>query len=129
MKIIFLLSLITLTPLDSFGAENGKKGNWTEVVNLPDDGQYSLNFDPDDSRVDVTKLDPGSALPAEMKLRILREGDSPLDLKLKALDPPADINRYTGEFEPWNGSVMGFELEMSFDKTTWKKVERIFGAP
>ena len=57
----------------------------------------------------------------------MRYHQRPLVLKLHTLEVPQMPIRYTGHFNEWNGSVAGLEVEMSFDKKTWKKVKRFFG--
>ncbi|MGZ3653156.1 MAG: hypothetical protein ACXVB9_12270 [Bdellovibrionota bacterium] len=126
MRSLLLLSFFIFTPLTAIAAADGRTGNWTEVVDSAD-GKYSLDYDQGEKRVDVTKLDQETAAPAAVKLRIMRKNGKPLDLKLKTLETPNSPIRYTGQFEDWNGSVMGFEMDMSFDKKTWKKLKRVFG--
>jgi hypothetical protein len=120
MKKIFLLFVLALSPQNAFSSNEGRTGNWTEVVEAPE-GRYSLDFNAVDSLVDVTKLDDETAMPSAIKIRIHRKNDRPLDLRLKALDIPNEPLRYSGRFQDWNGSVMGFELQMSFDKKLGKK--------
>lgn len=125
MKALLLLGILALAPLEAFAADAPKSGAGTELID-PSGGRYSLHFDPIDRNLDLTKLDEGTAAPAEVKLRISQQNASPVDLSLKALDTPYEPIRYVGHFEEWNGSMMGFEVEVSFDQKTWKRLGRIF---
>lgn len=102
-------------------------GKWTEVFDS-EEGRYTLNFDENQKKLDVTKLGTEGKAPSAVKIRIHRKHDRPLDLSLHVIELPNEPLRYTGSFDKWNGSVIGFEVDFSFDKKTWKKVKRFLGA-
>jgi hypothetical protein len=105
-----------------------KSGIWSEEVDVGQ-GRYTLDFDGERSVVEFAPRDAGAAPPAAVKLRIHRKKGPPLDLHLHTLIKPETPVRYEGELREWqNQSVVGFELDVSFDKKTWKKVKRFFSS-
>lgn len=90
------------------------------------DGKYSLTYNPDASRFEVLNLDGKAPLPKMVKLSVHRKNAPPLELKLETVTAPSEPIRYLGQFRQWDASVTGVQMEMSFDKKTWKSVGRFF---
>lgn len=86
-----------------------------------DQGQYSVRVEPKNKKLEIKKVDGGSAAP-HMRVRILRKNDRPLELRLHTLSDPKLPPTYFGKIDHWNESHIGLELEVSFDKKTWKKL-------
>lgn len=84
-------------------------------------GQYSVRVEPKNKKVEIKKVDGGKAAP-HMRVRILRKNDRPLELRLHTLSDPNLPPTYFGKIDHWNESHVGIELEVSFDKKTWKKI-------
>jgi hypothetical protein len=126
MNSLLLLALVTLAPLEAFAADKEALTAWKEEVDSTD-GRYALAVDPADARVDLSSLDKSAAAPAEVKLKLRRKNAAPVELRLKTLDRPNEPIRYTGSYASWNDSVVGFEVEVSFDRKSWRKIGRFFG--
>jgi len=87
-----------------------------------EDGVYHVRIDKDEKTIDVVRNDSKSAAPAEVRMLIHRKNKKPLEVRLHAIEKPDQPLRYTGRIDPWNGSMIGFELEFSFDRKTWKRI-------
>jgi|GEM_PF-6732861 len=93
---------------------------WNETILSPE-GNYRVTVDRKEKKVEVVgEKVPGK--PAHLRMRILRENQKPLEVRLHLKERAEDPFRYTGKADPWNGSLLGVELEWSFDKKTWKKL-------
>ncbi len=84
-------------------------------------GQYSVRVEPKNKKVEIKKVDGGAGAP-HMRVRILRKNDRPIELRLHTLSDPNVPPTYFGKIDHWNESHVGLELEVSFDKKTWKKI-------
>jgi hypothetical protein len=87
-----------------------------------DSGNYSVKVEPKKKKIEVVKVDAGKDVPPYMRIRVLRKDSRPLELRLHTLNDPKMPPTYSGKFDQWNDSHIGIELEMSFDKKTWKKI-------
>jgi hypothetical protein len=103
----------------SFSAEN--TANWEEKIQA-DSGIFSVKVVPNKKKVEVVKVDAGKDAPPYMRIRVLRKDKRPLELRLHTLNDPKMPPTYSGKMDQWNDSHIGIELEMSFDKKTWKKI-------
>lgn len=88
------------------------------------DSAFRVKIDQELSEVKVVQEKPG-ARPGAVKMRILRKNQKPLEVKLHLIEKKEDLFQYTGKASPWSGSIVGFELEWSFDKKTWKKLKKL----
>ncbi len=97
-----------------------------ETVHSPEepDERFRVSYSQEMNEVKVVQESPG-ARPGAVKIRILRKNKRPLEVKLKLMEPKEDLFHYTGKASPWTGSIVGFELEWSFDKKTWKKLKKL----
>ncbi len=93
--------------------------SYEDTITSPE-GSFQVKIDSREKRVEVVQAQPGK--PGHLRLRILRQAKKPLEVRLHVAEKPEDPFRYTGKADPWNGSMIGFELEWSFDKKTWKKL-------
>ncbi len=119
-----LLSVIFLSAAAL--AKEGEGGNatvWKETVQADDGGdKFTVQLDQTQKTVEVVRENQNAGKPPHLRLRILRKNDRPFEVKLHLVDRPNDIPRYSGDASLWQGSVVGFQLEFSFDKKTWKRV-------
>ncbi len=92
---------------------------WKETIQSPE-GNFQVSIDRKEKKVEVVRESAGK--PAHLRVRILREQKKPLEVRLHLASKPEDPFRYAGKADQWNGSLVGFELEWSFDKKTWKKL-------
>lgn len=94
-----------------------------------EEGEFLVKVEPG-KRVEVKKVDPAPGAPPHLRLRLYRENDRPMEVRLHTLEIPGEGVKYAGELDRWNDSVVGLQLEFSFDKKTWKKlgerIKRIF---
>ena len=118
---LFLGILLSCTA----GAEPLSSESWSQTVESGN-ARYSILYDHDASRFEVVNLKEGVATPGMMKISIHRKHAAPLVLKLKSVEAPNQPIRYLGDFRQWDASVTGVQLEMSFDKKTWRNVGRFF---
>jgi hypothetical protein len=88
------------------------------------EAQFQVKLDNSLNEVRVIQQKP-NLTPGNLKIRILRKNKRPLEVKLHLMAKEDNLFAYTGKASPWAGSLMGFELEFSFDKKTWKKVLKI----
>lgn len=121
MKYLFLF----LIPIFSAFAAEEKKEPWSDIINS-EQGQYMISVQPEKKRVEVKKIS-GPGTPPHLRLRILRENDRPLELRLKTMEPvnsplSNSPQYYTANLKQWNESYVGLELDFSFDKKTWKRL-------
>lgn len=92
---------------------------WEEKIE--DSGKtYLLKVAPKDKKIQVIAEKEGDT--PHLRVRIHRKNDRPLDLSLKTLEPKDGGVNYTGHLDAWNDSMVGFQLQMSFDKKTWKNL-------
>jgi len=110
---IGLVSVGLWISLNAWGADP-----WEEKIE--DSGKtYLLKVVPKEKKIQVTAEKEGAA---HLRVRIHRKNDRPLDLKLKTLEPKEGGVNYTGHLDTWNDSMVGFQLQVSFDKKTWKNL-------
>jgi hypothetical protein len=83
-------------------------------------GEYLLRVQ--EKKIEVKRVDAGKDSPPFLRLRIHRELDRPLEVRLKAIESLGEPVRYTGHVDQWNQSYVGLELEFSFDKKTWRRL-------
>lgn len=107
-----------LVCLASLPAQAEEKA-WEEKFSS-DTGNYVVRVEP--RKVEVKRVEPGPGAPPYMRLRILRPNDRPLEIRLKTIAAPNDPTRYQGKLDRWSQSNIGLELEISFDKKTWRRL-------
>jgi len=96
-----------------------KDEGWQEKV-VAESGQYLVKVQP--KKVEVARVESGPGAPPHMRMRILRKNDRPLEIRLHTIERTQEPILYTGGIERWKDSYIGFELEFSFDRKTWKKL-------
>jgi len=94
-----------------------------EETILSPEGSFQVKIDGRKKRVDVVQ-EKAAGKPRHLRVRILRQDKRPLEVRLHVTAKQEDPFRYTGRADKWNGSLIGFELEWSFDKKTWKSLGR-----
>jgi hypothetical protein len=103
-------------------ADENEAKVWNETIRSTE-GDFQVSIDRKEKKVEVVRSSaPGK--PPHLRVRILRQQKKPLEVRLQLASKPEDLFRYTGKADQWNGSLIGFELEWSFDKKTWKKLGR-----
>jgi hypothetical protein len=90
------------------------------------EGQFSVSVNSTEKKVEVVRETQKPGLPPQLRIRLLRKNDRPLELKLHLVDQSNQLPRYSGDASMWNGSVVGAQLEFSFDKKTWKRLGKMF---
>jgi len=126
MNYIFLkiLLLIALLPLEAMSEDLGSDPSiLSDTINAAQ-GKFSVRIDREKKVVEVTREDDQSLPAPELRVRIFRKNDRPLDVRLHMLRPVDQPLRYDGRVEGWNGSMVGAQVDFSFDKKTWKKLGR-----
>jgi hypothetical protein len=93
---------------------------WDETIRSPE-GDFQVKIDRKEKKVEVVR-ERSSGDPGHLRVRILRREKQPLEVRLHLISIPEDPFRYTGKADRWNGSLIGFELEWSFDKKIWKRI-------
>lgn len=124
MSKLFLLGGLTFTFFFSSAipAKAGEEDRkvWDETIQSPE-GNFQVKIDRRQKKVEVVR-EKAPGKPPHLRVRILRQEKRPLEVRLHLVEKPEDPFRYTGKADQWNGSLIGFELEWSFDKKTWKKL-------
>jgi anti-sigma-K factor RskA len=89
--------------------------------------KYLVTVEPEKHKIEVVREGPTLSSPPQLRLRIHRDPEPPIDIRLRAIQPqdPSPL-RYAGRIDKWNQSYMGFELQFSFDKKTWSRLGKIF---
>lgn len=125
MKTLYVLLAcsLALTFAGFAGASCGQHPVVEETVS-EGDASFQVRLDQELSEVRITQQKPMEQ-PGAVKMRILRKNKKPLEVKLHLIEKKEDLFSYTGKASPWAGSLIGFELEFSFDKKTWKKIKRM----
>lgn len=113
-----ILLFLLLGPVSSFSATDGE---WREVLQEGSDS-YVVTVKPKEKRVEVSAQ--AKEKNPHLRIRVYRKNDRPLDLRLQALEPKGQEVLYLGKYENLGRSTMGIQLQVSFDKKTWKN----FGA-
>lgn len=123
---LLLFGLAILLPSPGFSKPAaGNAAAWSKTI---DEGetQYLLKVDPGQRRIEVLEEGPTRNVPRHLRVLIHRKNDRPFELGLVPMMPDparqADSLRYSGRVDRWNQSYIGFELQVSFDKKTWKRV-------
>jgi hypothetical protein len=119
---IFLILSALVFAVASFAAE--ETATLIEESVGSGDSAFRVKIDQELSEVHVVQEKPGAQAGA-VKVRLLRKNQKPLEVKLKLMEKKEELFQYTGKAGPWSGSIVGFELEWSFDKKTWKKLKKI----
>lgn len=124
MNKIFFLGGLTLSLLLGGGvsarASDEEAKVWNETIQSPE-GNFQVKIDSKKRKVEVvSEKPPGKS--GHLRVRILRHEKRPIEVRLHLTEKPEDPFRYTGKADRWNGSLVGFELEWSFDRKTWKKL-------
>lgn len=60
-----------------------------------------------------------------MRVRLPRKNNRPLELRLHAIEPDQGSLRYRGTFHEWDGNMAGIQVEVSFDKKTWRRLKSL----
>lgn len=125
-KILFLgilcIPLFFSSAFDVAAQEDEAKV-WNETIQSPE-GNFQVRIDRRERKVEVVQ-EKAPGKPGHLRVRILRKEEKPLEIRLHLAERPEDPFRYTGKASQWNGSLVGIELEWSFDKKTWKKLKKI----
>lgn len=119
MKLLYPIILSAFLFLaQAFSTVNASEA-WEEKIQA-ESGQYVVKVQP--KRVEVARIEAGPGAPPHMRMRILRKNNRPLEVRLHTINRPESPVKYTGGIDRWNDSYLGFELEFSFDRKTWKKL-------
>lgn len=60
-----------------------------------------------------------------MRVRLPRKDNRPLELRLHVIEPDQSPLRYRGTFHEWDGNMAGVQVEVSFDKKTWRRLKSL----
>lgn len=125
MKALYLLLACSLA-LTFAAIAQASEGQPALIEETVSEGEVSFDvkLDQELREVKVVQQKP-MAQPGAVKLRLLRKNKKPLEVKLHLIEKKEDLFAYTGKASPWAGSLVGFELEFSLDKKTWKKIKKI----
>ena len=127
----FLVLLLTMAPLvraadKAVKAVPTQKNMQSDTISSGE-GEFKVLFDTETREVEVLR-EGQNAAPPYLRLKVLRRKQPPLEIKLHAIErpetQPPGMGRYVGKADTWNGSVAGFEIDISFDKQVWKKIKR-----
>lgn len=88
------------------------------------EAEFHVRLDEELSEVKVIQQKPLEKA-GNVKIRILRKNQKPLEVKLHLLENKQDQFTYAGKASAWKGNLVGFELDFSFDKKTWKKLKKL----
>lgn len=102
----------------------GAYGASEEHFVLDDDSGFDVRLEPESDRVEVTQRRAEDTAPSQLKLRIFRKENPPIEVSLQALEPRKSPQRYVGRTESTYDSYVGLELEFSFDGKSWKKLAK-----
>jgi hypothetical protein len=118
---IFLpIAFLSLSHAPFSPAADAESLSWQEALHSPM-GTYSVHVK--EKKVEVVRTDPAEKKQVPyLRLKVHRKDRSPLEVRLQTLETPDEPLRYTGHISPWNRSIVGFTLEMSFDKKTWTRL-------
>lgn len=123
MKTLIFCSAIFLAAAASITFAAERQPAWTKKIRATE-GNYRVNASEQDDRVEVVRLNGQSPAPSHLRMRVLRKNDSPLEVTLKTIEPQGNLPRYAGNASLWNQSVIGIQLEFSFDQKVWKRLGR-----
>ncbi len=134
MRVVTIIGTVVLAALAITGwADTENKSLIIRSVTGQVDGQesaFSILLAPKEKSVQVTREKGDGTLPPHLRLRIHRRNDRPLDVRLAPIVPPSSEvvgAHYGGVMDQWNQSYVGFELQFSFDKKTWKRIGEKIG--
>lgn len=124
--LLMVFYLLCMAPFTAFRGEAMEGSGSLNEVLQGDEGVYSVNVEPEAKKVEVIRLDDGSPQLPYVRMKVLRKNDKPLEIHLRTMNRGRDFPTYEGHFDQWQNSYIGVQLEFSFDKKTWKKLEGKF---
>ncbi len=126
MKAVYsvVLFLVLLMTVEIVQATESSQKEWSDVISS-EQGQFSVSVHPQQKKVEVRKVGGSQTTPPHLRVRLLRENDRPLELRLHTVEKINSPLYYTGQFKQWNDSYVGIEVDFSFDKKTWKRLGKL----
>ena len=93
-----------------------------------ENGKYTVSLAEDRRKIEIKKVEHTEKDPPYLRIRVLREGDRPLELHLKTVERVGSPMLYSTTLpQPWQDSYIGLEVEFSFDKKSWKRLGKTLG--
>ncbi len=120
MKTLVLAFFLSSWTFAMAGEDSAK---WSDVIES-EQGQFTVSVHPKQKRVEIRKVDGTLTSSPYLRVRVLRENDRPLEIRLKAIERADSPLYYTGQVKQWRDSYIGLEIDFSFDKKTWKRLGR-----
>ena len=87
-----------------------------------EEAAYIISIDKRKKVVEVVRSNSKTNPPLALRLLIQRKDKKPIEVLLHAMDRPDGLQGYRGHLGQWNGSMVGFQLDFSFDRKTWKRI-------
>ena len=121
MKALLVLGAVLAAVVPGW-AKDGDSAKELRSEMQTEQGSYSVSVRPAEKRIEVKKIGGSEGTPPHLRVRFQRPNDRPLELRLHTIERPESPLLYTGQLKHWNGSYVGLELDISFDKKTWKRL-------